>query len=96
MSKIQPVVTRWKNTIRKERTYDLLSILLIRENGNGTKKYSEKATYKKKKKNVWLSGHLHIEGRLNEGPRLQLKHRDENEAKQNIYHSDRILANNYC
>jgi hypothetical protein len=25
MSKIQPVVTRWKNTIRKERTYDVIS-----------------------------------------------------------------------
>ena len=50
------------------------------------KKYSEKATSKKKtKKNVWLSsGRLHIEGRLNEGPRLQRKkHKDENEAKQN-------------
>ena len=38
---------------------------------------------KKKKKHVWLSGRLHIEGRLNEGPRLQRKHEDENEAKQN-------------
>ena len=38
---------------------------------------------KKKKKHVWLSGRLHIEGRLNEGPRLQRKHKDENEAKQN-------------
>ena len=31
----------------------------------------------------WLSGPLHIEERLNEGPRLQLKHIDENEAQQN-------------
>ena len=53
-------------------------------------KYSEKATSpkkkenkKKKKKDVWLSGRLHVEGRLNEGPRLQRKHKDENEAKQN-------------
>ena len=38
----------------------------------------------KKWKHVWLSGRLHIEGRLNEGPRLQRKHKDqENEAKQN-------------
>ena len=35
MSKIQPVVTRQKNTIWKERTYDVLSIQ--RENDNGTK-----------------------------------------------------------
>ena len=28
---------------------------------------------KKKKKHVWLSGRLHIERRLNEGPRLQRK-----------------------
>ena len=38
---------------------------------------------RKKKKHVWLSGRLHIEGRLNERPRLQRKHKDENEAKQN-------------
>ena len=37
----------------------------------------------KRKKHVWLSGRLHIEGQLNEGPRLQRKHKDENEAKQN-------------
>ena len=43
------------------------------------RKYSEKATStnkqkeNKKQKNVWLSGRLHIEGRLNEGPRLQRK-----------------------
>ena len=43
------------------------------------KKYSEKATSpKKEEKHVWLSGRLHIEGRLNEGPRLQRKHKDEN------------------
>ena len=34
-------------------------------------------------KHVRLSGCLHIEERLNEGPRLQRKHEDENEAKQN-------------
>ena len=33
-----------------------------------------------KKKHVWLSGRLHIEGRGNEGPRLQRKRKDENEA----------------
>ena len=32
---------------------------------------------------MWLAGRLHIEGRLNEGPRLQWKHEDENEARQN-------------
>ena len=34
---------------------------------------------------MWLSGRLHIEGRLNEGPRLQRKHEDEKrgKAKQN-------------
>ena len=32
---------------------------------------------------VWLSGRLHIGERLNEGPRLQQKYEDENEAKQN-------------
>ena len=32
---------------------------------------------------MWLSGRLHIEGRLNEGPRLQRNHKDENEAEQN-------------
>ena len=31
---------------------------------------------------MWLSGRLHIEERLNEGPRLQRKHKDESEAKQ--------------
>ena len=38
---------------------------------------------KKRRKHVWLSERLHIEERLNEGSRLQRKHRDENEAKQN-------------
>ena len=37
----------------------------------------------KKKKHVWLSGRLYIEGLLNEGPRLQRTHKDENETKQN-------------
>ena len=46
------------------------------------KKYSEKQTSpKNKKQHVWLSGRPHIEGRLNEMPRLQRKHKDENEAK---------------
>ena len=39
---------------------------------------------KGKKKHVWLSGRLHIEGRLNEGPRLQRKHKYENEAKRHL------------
>ena len=38
---------------------------------------------KKRKTQVWLSGRLHIEGRLNEGQRLQRKHKDENKAQQN-------------
>ena len=86
MSKIQPVVTRQKTTIRKEITYDVLSIQ--RERGNGTKKNRKKATSpnqqkEKRKEHVWLSGRLHIEGRLNEGLHLQRKHEDEkNEAKQ--------------
>ena len=37
---------------------------------------------KKKEKHMWLSGRLHIEGPLNEGPRLQRKHKDGNEAKR--------------
>ena len=44
---------------------------------------TKKKEKRKRKKHVWLSGRLHIEERLNEGPRLQRKHRDENEAKQN-------------
>ena len=35
----------------------------------------------KRKKHVWLSGGLHIEGRLNEGPRLQRNHKDEKRSK---------------
>ena len=77
--------------MRKERTYDVLSIQR-EESGNGTKKYSGKATSpstqkEKEEKNVscvWLSGCcLHIEGRLNEEPRIHRKHRDKNKAKQN-------------
>ena len=51
-------------------------------------KYSEKETSpnkekgEKKKKHVWLSGRLHIEGRLNEGPRLQRKHKNERKRKR--------------
>ena len=48
---------------------------------NNTRK--KRHLQKKKKKHVWLSGRLHIEGRLNEEPRLQRKYKDENEAKQN-------------
>ena len=83
MSKIQPVVTRYKNTIWKERTYDVLSIQ--RESGNGTKNNREKRHLQRNKREkkhvVWLSGRLHIEGRLNEGPRLQRKHKDEKRSK---------------
>ena len=53
--------------------------------------YKEKAEkYKKilrKSGHVWLSGRLHIEGRLNQGPRLQRKHKDENEATQNQHNT---------
>ena len=38
--KKQPVVTGYKNTIRKERTYDVVSIQ--RESGNGTKNTRKK------------------------------------------------------
>ena len=62
------------------RLYDVLSIQ--RESGNGIKNTQKKRHLQKKKKHVWLSGRLHIEGRLNEGPRLQRKHLDENDAKQ--------------
>ena len=50
---------------------------------------------KKKKKHVWLSGRLRIEGRLNEGPRIQRKHKDENEAKQNK-HNTRERRHDIC
>ena len=51
-------------------TYDVLSI--HRENGNGTKNTRKKRHLQiNKMKHVWLSGHLHIEERLNKGPRLQ-------------------------
>ena len=51
-------------------------------------KILEKSDMSKKKKHVWLSGHLYIEGRLKEGPRLQRKHnKDEkrSKAKQNNF-----------
>ena len=65
MSKIQPVVTRWKDTIRKEKTYDVVSIQGERS-GNSTKKARKKRhpqinKRKKRKKHVWLSGRRHIE-----------------------------------
>ena len=67
-----------ENTIRKERMYDVLSIQ--RESGNGTKN-NRKSDISKKNKHVWLSGRLHVEGRLNEGSRLQRKHEDEKRSK---------------
>ena len=48
MSNIQPVVTRWKNTIQKKKTYDVLS--MYKERPVMVQKYSEKATSSKKKK----------------------------------------------
>ena len=49
MSKIQPVVTRSKNTIRKERAYDVISIQRETKR-QWYKKYSEKATSPNKQK----------------------------------------------
>ena len=49
----------------------------------GKSDISKRPKRKNKKKHAWLSGRLLIEGRLNEGQRLQRKHRDQNEAKQN-------------
>ena len=48
MSKIQRGHKVEKNPMRKERTYDVLPIQ--KENDNGTKKYSEKATSPNKQK----------------------------------------------
>ena len=55
-----------------------------KEKAEMAQKNTRKKRYlqKRKNKHVWLSGRLHIEGRLNEGPRLQRKHKDKNEAKQ--------------
>ena len=86
---------------RKGKTYDILSILLIRENGNNDgKEYSEKVApskkHKKRNKNkkgckqllgncVWLSGLLHIEERLNDGLRLHSESK-KTRTKQNRTH----------
>ena len=48
MSNIQPVLTRWKSTIWKGETYDVLSIQ--RENANGTKILGKSDTSKEKEK----------------------------------------------
>ena len=74
-----------KEVVRARRRKSRNNVLSIqRESGNGTKNTRKKRHLKiNKKKHVWLSGRLYIEGRLNEGPRLQRKRRDENEAKQN-------------
>ena len=86
MSKIQPVVTKGRKTPfgRKERTtyspYKEKAEIVQ----NNTRKKRPSPKKKKETENVWLSGRLHIEGRSNEGPRLQRKHKkDENGAKQN-------------
>ena len=44
---------------------------------------SHKLKKEKKKETLVAVGRLHIEGHLNEGLRLQRKHKHENEAKQN-------------
>ena len=54
---------------RKGRTYDVLSIQS--ESEMVQKKLGKSDNSPPPKKRVWLSGRLHIEGRLNEGPRLQ-------------------------
>ena len=42
---------------------------------------NKKRKKRKRKKHAWLTECLHIEGRLNEGPRLQRKHSDEKRSK---------------
>ena len=76
------MVTRWKNTIRKGKNGR--RTLHTKRKRQWYEKYSTSPNKRKKKrkKHVWLSGRLHIEGRLNEEPRLQRKHKDE-KAKQN-------------
>ena len=75
-----------KTPFGRARTYDVLSIQ--RESWNGTKNTRKKRHHlqmnkRKKKKHVLrLSGRLRIEGRLNEGPRLQRKH-IKSKTKQN-------------
>ena len=81
MLKVSAIYTEGKNVRRT-----LISIQ--RENGKGTKNTRKKSTSPNKQKEIRkkhvVSGHLHLEGRLNEGPRLQQKHKkDENEAKLN-------------
>ena len=79
------MVTRWKNTIRKGRTYDVL-YSPYREKAEMVQKIlgkSDISKKRKKKKHVWLSGRLRIEGRLTKGRGFNEGHKDENEAKQN-------------
>ena len=61
MSKIQPVVTRLKNIIRKERTYDVLynpykEKAEIVQNILGKSDFSKKKKKKKKKKTCGYRG----------------------------------------
>ena len=65
---------------RKERT--TYSIYKKGKADNMVQKILGKSDISKKRKRS-TCGYLHIEGRLNEGPRLQRKHKDENEPKQN-------------
>ena len=62
MYKIQPVVTRYKNTIRKGETY---GILLYKEKTVmvGYKNTRRKALYSKQEEHVGRSGRMHIEER---------------------------------
>ena len=71
MSKIQPVITRSEKD-RPERENVRRALSVQRDNGNGTKILGKGDISKKKeqrKNHVWLWGRMHIEERLNEGPR---------------------------
>ena len=51
----------------------------------GKRVISNKTKKEKRKKHMWLSRCLYIEGRLNEGLRLQRKHKDESkQSKTNV------------
>ena len=73
MSKIQPVVISKveKHHPEEKRAayspYEKKTAIVLRILGKSDKFKKQK---KKRKKYLWLSGRLHIEERLNEGPRL--------------------------
>ena len=62
--------------------------LHTKRNGKNTRKkrhlqINKKRGKHKRKKHVWLSERRDSEGRLNEGPRLQRRHRRDEKTKQN-------------